>query len=201
MAPGRVQVCSGSTFPLSRSIRPGGLQPDSRLIRAAARAGSPRLRLWRGPLGPGANYDSESEVQRRRPSAPSQPASPGESSRPMQRSRVCHFCQQWDIQEALRRMYTMNFMSWWCASRTAATRTRVSSCRITCAGRVPMARRTARGGGRRLILRVVVQARQRVLAARQGWVRTRGQQPRHGGQLAVGLQRHQRGPSGTNVGQ
>ena len=32
-----------------------------------------------------------------------------------------------------RRMYTSKFMSWCCASRTAAMRTRVSSCRIACA--------------------------------------------------------------------
>ena len=32
-----------------------------------------------------------------------------------------------------RRIFTSSFMNWCCASRTAATRTRVSSCRIACA--------------------------------------------------------------------
>ena len=46
---------------------------------------------------------------------------------------------------------------------------------------VPLARGAGLRGGRRLVRRVVVRARQRALAARQRWVRTRGQQPRHGG--------------------
>ena len=65
---------------------------------------------------------------------------------------------------------------------------------------LPVACRAARGGGCRLIRRVVVRGHcgpVKRLAARKRWVRTRGQQQRHGGQVAVEPQRHQRGPSGT----
>ena len=48
---------------------------------------------------------------------------------------------------------------------------------------MPLARLAARGGGLRLVLRVVVRARQRALAAWQRWVLTLGQQPRHGGKF------------------